>query len=161
MVIGMLQPCISGYDSPPPVLMLRTRFPDASNVGGTLKFSLVARVPFSTPRAPTRPDLHCMYSTAPHRTATQRILSTTITTNRLILGTMSEFGSQHRQIAPGPSPSKSEKPPSRESSPDRTFPTPSDGSKKRVSMACLACKKSKRKASPPPARATASVCCVG
>ncbi|PYH86897.1 C6 transcription factor [Aspergillus uvarum CBS 121591] len=60
---------------------------------------------------------------------------------------MSEFGSQHRQIAPGPSPSKSEKHPSRESSPDRTFPTPSDGSKKRVSMACLACKKSKRKCS--------------
>ncbi|RAL11938.1 Zn(II)2Cys6 transcription factor [Aspergillus homomorphus CBS 101889] len=60
---------------------------------------------------------------------------------------MSEFGSQHRQIAPGPSPSKSEKPPSRESSPDRSFRAPSDVSKKRVSMACLACKKSKRKCS--------------
>ncbi|PYH43596.1 Zn(II)2Cys6 transcription factor [Aspergillus saccharolyticus JOP 1030-1] len=60
---------------------------------------------------------------------------------------MSELGSQHRQIAPGPSPSKSEKPPSRESSPDRSFRTPTDVSKKRVSMACLACKKSKRKCS--------------
>ncbi|RAL04314.1 Zn(II)2Cys6 transcription factor [Aspergillus ibericus CBS 121593] len=60
---------------------------------------------------------------------------------------MSEFGGQHRQLAPGPSPSKSEKLPSGDSPPGESFRTPSDVSKKRVSMACLACKKSKRKCS--------------
>lgn len=52
--------------------------------------------------------------------------------------------SAHRQIAPGPS-LKSELPPG-DSPPGENYrTTPMDPSKKRVSMACLACKKSKRK----------------
>ncbi|KAF7622505.1 hypothetical protein AFLA_009041 [Aspergillus flavus NRRL3357] len=54
--------------------------------------------------------------------------------------------SAHRQIAPGPS-LKSELPPG-DSPPGENYrTTPMDPSKKRVSMACLACKKSKRKCS--------------
>ncbi|PYH91080.1 C6 transcription factor [Aspergillus ellipticus CBS 707.79] len=60
---------------------------------------------------------------------------------------MSDFGTQHRQLAPGPSPAKSEKLPGGDSPPGESFRTASDASKKRVSMACLACKKSKRKCS--------------
>ncbi|OJJ66555.1 hypothetical protein ASPBRDRAFT_137881 [Aspergillus brasiliensis CBS 101740] len=62
---------------------------------------------------------------------------------------MTEFGSQqHRQLAPGPSPTtKSERFPPGDSPPGDSFRTASDATKKRVSMACLACKKSKRKCS--------------
>jgi hypothetical protein len=53
--------------------------------------------------------------------------------------TMSEFSPQ-RQLAPGPSGL-----PLRESPPGDGLRHPMDPAKKRVSMACLACKKSKRK----------------
>ncbi|KAE8348840.1 hypothetical protein BDV28DRAFT_152443 [Aspergillus coremiiformis] len=54
----------------------------------------------------------------------------------------------HRQLAPGP-PLKSELPPD-DSPPGESYRMPMDSSKKRVSMACLACKKSKRKCSGTP-----------
>ncbi|PWY77084.1 C6 transcription factor [Aspergillus heteromorphus CBS 117.55] len=63
---------------------------------------------------------------------------------------MTEFASQHRQLAPGPSPTKPEKFPGGDSPPGESWRHPSDSSKKRVSMACLACKKSKRKCSGTP-----------
>ncbi|KAA8645603.1 hypothetical protein EYZ11_010704 [Aspergillus tanneri] len=58
---------------------------------------------------------------------------------------MNDFTSQHRQLAPGPSPTAGMPDmPMGEAPPGDSYRKSSD-SKKRVSMACLACKKSKRK----------------
>ncbi|GKZ98180.1 hypothetical protein AnigIFM59636_002413 [Aspergillus niger] len=60
---------------------------------------------------------------------------------------MTELGGQYRQLAPGPSPTKSEKFPSGNGFSGKSFQTSLDVPKRRVSMACLACRKSKWKAS--------------